>query len=97
MAEDPRPGVLDEAEALVVNGARREDYGGPSESFQRIADLWSPILGRSITPYEVGLCMIQLKIARYMNGAQRDSVVDIAGYARCLDLIHREALHPDWI
>lgn len=99
MADDHsvRPGVLADAESLVVDGQRREDYGGPKESFTRIARLWSATLGVEVSEYQVALCMIQLKIARYVNGAQRDSIVDVAGYARCLDLIHREDQDPDWI
>lgn len=81
--------ILTEAEALI-HGDRRDDYGGPLESFTRVAELWTPILGWDITAEQVALCLIQLKVARYVNGAQRDSLVDIAGYAGCLELIERE-------
>ena len=76
--------ILSEAEALI-NGDRRNDYGSVTESFQRIADLWSATLQRTITTDEVAICMIQLKIARYQHGQQRDSIIDIAGYAGCLE------------
>lgn len=75
--------VLQEAER-IINGQRRDDYGDVRESFQIIADLWSPILGTDVTGEQVALCMIQLKIARALQGYQRDSIVDIAGYAGCL-------------
>jgi hypothetical protein len=81
--------ILQEAEK-IVNGDRRKDYGGPLESFTKIAALWSPILGVDITPDQVALCMIGLKIARATNGMQRDSLVDIAGYAGCIELMQNE-------
>lgn len=84
-----RQSVLEEAEA-IINGERRDDYGGPLESFTRIARLWEPILGVEISPYDVALCLIQLKVARAVNGMQRDSIVDIAGYAGCVELMKRE-------
>lgn len=81
--------ILEEAQR-IINGQRREDYGSALESFQRIANLWSPVLGVSITPEVVAVCMIQLKIARALNGWQRDSIVDIAGYAGCIEKIMAE-------
>jgi len=80
--------ILAEADS-IVNGQRREDYGGPFESFSDIAKGWSMVLGTTVTPEQVGLCMIQLKVARAKNGGfHRDSFVDIAGYAQCMEFIH---------
>jgi hypothetical protein len=81
--------VLQEAED-IINGDRRQSYGGALESFTRIAKLWEPILGTDVSAEQVALCMIQLKVARYVNGQQRDSIVDIAGYAGCLEKITNE-------
>lgn len=78
--------ILEEANELI-HGERRKDYGDPIESFQRIADLWKPILKVDITTEQVALCMIQLKVARFLNGGTRDSMVDVAGYAGCIGLI----------
>lgn len=79
--------VLAEAHS-IVNGQRRQDYGGPFESFSDIAKGWSLVLGIDVTPEQVGLCMIQLKVARAKNGGfHRDSFVDIAGYAQCMEFI----------
>lgn len=75
--------VLEEAER-IINGERRHDYGDVRESFEVIAALWTPVVGTQVTAEQVALCMIQLKVARAMNGYQRDSLVDIAGYAGCL-------------
>ncbi len=82
--EAPQDHILVEAEQ-IIHGQRRDDYGSAEESFQRISDLWAPILDSNLTgPEKVGLCMIQLKVARYCNSQSRDSLVDIAGYAGCL-------------
>ena len=42
-------------------------------------------LGRTITPAEVVLCMIDLKLTRLAHDpAHRDSLVDVIGYAALL-------------
>jgi hypothetical protein len=81
--------VLQEADEIIT-GARQQDYGSPLQSFTRIAAYWSATLGIEVTADQVALCMIGLKAARYQNGQQRDSLVDIAGYAGCIDLMKEE-------
>jgi hypothetical protein len=78
--------ILDEA-AVVVDGDRATLYGHPRVNLTRIARLWSEILNHPVSAYEVGLCMIALKIARATTGSgvTRDTLIDIAGYARCLE------------
>jgi hypothetical protein len=84
------PSVLQEADN-IINGQRQQDYGSPLQSFTDIAALWSPILGIDVDANQVALCMIGLKIARAKNGGmQRDSLVDIAGYAGCIELMDKE-------
>ena len=75
--------ILDEAKSIVY-GDREESYSPPENSFAQIAALWSPVLGITITPEQVGLCMIQLKVARQRHKHKRDNLVDIAGYAECI-------------
>lgn len=72
--------IFEEAEE-IINGPRRESYGPVDESFKRIAQIWSGVLGETITPRQVCLCMIGLKIQREANKHQRDNLVDILGYA----------------
>ena len=69
----------------AVTGPRQRDYAHPKINFQRIANLWSIILDVDITPEQVALCMIQVKIAREMNRHTRDNVVDLIGYSLTLD------------
>lgn len=64
---------------------RRDDYGDPAEQFRAIADRWSITLGTPITPAQVALCMIDLKLARLAyDPGHVDSMVDVIGYAALL-------------
>jgi hypothetical protein len=74
--------VLEEA-AKCVTGPRRRDYGTPDENFGLIASLWSVQLKHEVTPMQVAMCLILLKVARQANSPKRDNLVDIAGYAQC--------------
>jgi hypothetical protein len=69
----------------VVNGPRQRDYAHPKVNFTRIAALWSPVLGITVTPEQVALCMIQVKVAREINRHTRDNLVDLIGYTLTLD------------
>lgn len=64
---------------------RRDDYGDPAEQFKAIADRWSITLGTPVTPAQVALCMIDLKLTRLTYDPRHvDSVVDVIGYAALL-------------
>lgn len=72
--------VLSKAEEAVVT--RDHTYGHPGQSFAEVAQHWSIILGVSVTPEQVILCMTALKINRLSNTPNHaDSWVDLAGYA----------------
>jgi Domain of unknown function (DUF6378) len=77
--------VLERARAAVA-GDRQENYGPPRINFERTANLWNALLAdklnEPITPAEVGLAMVCLKLARLVQTpGHEDSYVDIAGYA----------------
>lgn len=72
--------VLAEAERLVY-GDRGDAYGEPYDDFSRTAKFWSPVLGVDVTPEQVGLCMLLVKVSRQVNEPKRDNMVDAAGYA----------------
>ena len=75
--------LLQQAAATVAD--RRQTYGDPTRLFERVAVRWSQQLGTEVTATQVGLCLIELKLARLANDPQhRDSLLDIAGYAACL-------------
>ncbi len=64
---------------------RRDDYGDPAEQFKAIAERWSITLGTRVTPSQVALCMIDLKLARLAyDPGHVDSMVDVIGYAALL-------------
>ena len=70
--------------AGVVNRRRRE-YGAPAELFERVAVRWSQVLGTKVTPAQVIVCLVDLKVARLAHDPRhRDSIADVAGYAGCL-------------
>jgi Domain of unknown function (DUF6378) len=71
--------------AAEVLDDRATTYGPVATSVQRIAARWSLTLGRPVTPAEVVLCLIDLKIARLQHDpAHRDSITDVIGYAALL-------------
>ena len=76
---------LDALEAAMHAVEQRgENYGDVRENHQRIASLWSVVLGQDVTPEQVVLCMTCLKVARLMETPKHeDSWVDIAGYGAC--------------
>ena len=64
---------------------RRDDYGDPAEQFRAVADRWSITLGTPVTPSQVALCMIDLKLVRLAyDPGHIDSMVDVIGYAALL-------------
>jgi hypothetical protein len=82
------PELLEHA-AGVVNRRRRE-YGEPVELFDHIAQRWSLTLGTKVSPTQVALCLIDLKLARLARDPKHlDSVVDVAGYAAVLREVSR--------
>lgn len=84
--EHAKESILQEAER-VVNGPRRVAYNHPLDNFTSIAQLWSAFLGMDISAEQVGLMMILFKIPRENFKHGRDHLVDIAGYAQCIQII----------
>lgn len=78
--------ILDEAQRLV-SGDRNRQYGEPWEDYARVAAFWSQIAGKILTPKQCILMMVALKLARLCNQFKRDSLVDLAGYCRCLEKV----------
>jgi hypothetical protein len=75
--------LLKQAAGVIEN--RRRAYGDPADLFDHVARRWSLTLGVPVTPVQVALCLIDLKMARLVrNPAHLDSTVDVAGYAACL-------------
>lgn len=90
--------ILDEAFDKVY-GPRGADYGPPEKDFAKTAAMWTAMLTRklrpeeTVTPTDVGLMMICVKLSRLENQLKRDSLVDIAGYAETVGMILGEGDH----
>jgi hypothetical protein len=75
--------LLDRAGSLV--NRRRTEYGEPIDLFERVAVRWSQVLGTRVTPAQVIVCLVDLKVTRLAHDPRHfDSITDIAGYAGCL-------------
>ena len=73
--------ILEEA-ADLISGERRDKYGDAIESYERIAQAWSAaVFDRPVTPVQVVAAMAVLKLCRFRTSGDRDSLVDLAGYA----------------
>jgi len=80
------------AAATTISGAREQEYGSKLQNFTQIAMLFQGTLatkllpGARITPEDVALLMMQVKIARLAKSPDhKDSILDIAGYSGCYD------------
>lgn len=78
--------ILEEAQRLV-HGDRGEAYGHPLDDFSKTAKIWEAVLGCEVSPEQVALCMIGVKMSRQVNKPKRDNVVDMAGYAETLQMV----------
>jgi hypothetical protein len=75
-----RKAILQQAIDLT-HGDRNKNYGAPLVNHQRIAAIWSVILGVEVTPSQVALCMVGVKIARLVATPDHlDSFIDGAAY-----------------
>ena len=89
--------VLQEAQRLV-HGERLAAYGHPAEDYACTAALFNAIWGPNgadrlkcpLTPTDVILGMIAVKMSRESRHPKRDNRVDLAGYAGCLDMVHEK-------
>ena len=77
------PELLERAAAVVA--ARRGECGQPTDLFERVAVRWSQVLEVPVTPAQVVVCLIDLKVVRVAHNPRHlDSIADLAGYAGCL-------------
>ena len=83
------------AQAMLKHAAdiladRSQTYGDPRQSMAAIAERWSITLGQPVTPTQVVLCMMDLKLSRLQRDPKhRDSMVDLIGYAAVLHEVTR--------
>lgn len=94
----PRESILAEADKLV-SGDRGAAYGHPFDDYTRTGAIWGALLWDwakvaagapqpvPVPPHLAVLCMIGVKQSREVHGSKRDNRTDIAGYAKCLDMV----------
>jgi len=76
-----RDEILETAQT-IISGDRQRDYGSARDNFTSTGLLWEQVLGVPITPEQVALCMVLLKLDRLRKTPDHaDSWVDICGYA----------------
>jgi hypothetical protein len=93
--------VLQEADRIVSTD-RGAAYGHPLDDYTKTGTIWGAMLhgwakeaAESTTPVPVPpelacLMMIGVKLSREVNAHKRDNLVDTAGYAKCVQMIHEE-------
>ena len=65
----------------AINGERAKDYGDALDNHQRIGQMWGAILGFDVTPQQVVMMMIALKLSRLAHQpTHADSWIDVCGY-----------------
>jgi len=84
--------VLDEAAALV-DGPRSLEYGHPSIIYAPVGRIWAAQLSGyfgfdvpDIPPALVCQMLAGMKLGRYAVRKKRDSLVDLVGYARTVEM-----------
>ena len=82
-----RQSVLTEARGLV-HGDRNAAYGHPLDDYTRTAGMVSAMLAHKLkeplTAEDLGMVMCCVKLSRQQNKPKRDNMVDLAGYAECV-------------
>lgn len=89
--------AIDEAKEIIY-GDREQTYGKPAHNLRNIADYWMHYMNTKatvitkagtayLTPEDVCIMMILLKIARQSNSYKRDNIVDAIGYLGLIDRI----------
>lgn len=84
-------------EALETTSfSRPKDYKHPLDDFTCTASIWAAIIkirygvDIPLTAEFVGLMMAAMKVSREAGNHKHDNLVDIAGYAECIDKVISE-------
>ena len=86
--------LLDHVQSTVVQ--RGSVYGSPTINHRRISELWSGYLDTYISPEQVAMCMLLVKVARLSQSSDHeDSLTDLIGYGIIYHKIVREMRGED--
>jgi hypothetical protein len=71
--------LLDDVQSTLVQ--RGSIYGSAEINHRRISELWSGYLDTYISPEQVAMCMLLVKVARLSQSSDHeDSLADLLGY-----------------
>jgi hypothetical protein len=92
VAQEAQPSILAEAQSLVC-GARNMDYGHPKDDFAAVAAAFNAYTHKKygvicMQAADVPIFQMIVKIMREAQNHKRDNLVDIAGYAATLEMVH---------
>lgn len=77
-------------ELKALRKIKSDEYGPFNAKMQKIADVWSILIGKKIRPHEVCLMYAMAKIIRAKHEYKYDSYVDAINYLVQADEIHRD-------
>ena len=87
--------LVQEAGETVLSG-REDTHGHIRDNFQQISEFWSSYLGTQVSPSDVAIMMVMLKISRQSVGSEEwDHYVDMIGYSAIAGALSPDAL-PDF-
>ena len=73
--------ILDTANKFITQD-RQATHGKAEDNFANIARLWSAYLNHPITPQDVAILMVLLKVVRFKgNPLHVDNAIDMCGYS----------------
>ena len=65
-----------------MRGKRQHEYGNKKENHENISRLWSAYLDHPVSPHDVAILMLLLKVARAKFGnPSSDTYIDMVGYS----------------
>lgn len=80
--------ILQDAASIIAE--RGAAYGDAATSMTTVAARWTLTFGHTVTPAQVVLCLIDLKLARLTHDPKHhDSTADVIGYAALLPEVVR--------
>lgn len=86
--------ILNEIQLTLTD--RGNIYGNPLENHRRISELWSGYLDTYVSPEQVAMCMLLVKVARLSQTSNHDdSFRDLLGYAVIFHQIVKEMRGED--
>ena len=81
--------------AELVEGGRDEAYGDALTEFSRISAVFEELTGHCITPEDMALLFICMKLVRDSSRAKEDHMVDVCGYASIRACIREQKSDED--